>query len=464
MKRYDIVVIGSGPGGYVTAIRGAQLGASVAVVEKESIGGVCLNVGCIPTKTLVRNAEIIHLAKLAEKRGITLSLGGVDMEKTMANKNKVVRQLTSGVRSLLKANAVDVYMGNAVAEADNTIRVEGESAESLQYGKLIAATGSRPAMPPVPGLDDPVCMTSTEILSLNAIPEQLVIIGGGVIGCEFATIFNAFGSKVTIIEMLPRLLPGMDHELSETLARGFKTSGIDVKLETTVERVFRENDKASVTWARQEDRQAIPADCVLVATGRVPNTAGLEALGLETDKGFIRTDSSLRTNNPDVYAIGDVTGKSLLAHAASAMGTGAAENIMGDTHPVDLGLVPSCVYTLPEIGSVGLTEEAARASFGDALVGRFPLAACGKAVAMGETAGMFKLVANPQNHKLVGAHLIGASATEIVAEAAAYIRMGATLADIGSTIHAHPTISECMMEAAHNAEGRSIHLPPPRQR
>ena len=460
MQKYDIVVLGAGPGGYVAAIRAAQLGKAVAIVEQAAAGGVCLNVGCIPTKTLVRNAEILHLAGIGAKRGIRIETDGVDIEKAIAAKDAVVRQLTGGVEMLLKGNGVEIYKGKGIATMQKTILVEGEKPVEIGYDKLIIATGSRPATLPIPGADGDYVADSTDLLSTKKIPAHLIIIGGGVVGCEFASIFRSFGSQVTVIEMLPRLLANMDSEVSAALQTSFRRQKIDVKLETAVTGMEKTDGGVRVLVKKGEEESTIEGDLVLVSVGRKANTAGLEALDLATDRGFVKTDDDFATSAPDVYAIGDVTGRFMLAHAASAMGVQVVETICEGGVPAGLGAVPGCVFTAPEIGAVGLTEAQARDAYGEILVGRFPLAASGKALAMGETEGMYKLIAETKTEKIVGAHLVGAGATELVSTVAAYMAMGATLKDVTKTIFAHPTLAECIMEAAHDAEGCCVHLPP----
>ncbi|MFZ7131538.1 MAG: dihydrolipoyl dehydrogenase [Eubacteriales bacterium] len=456
---YDVVVLGGGPGGYVAAIRAAQLGGKVALVEKNVLGGTCLNVGCIPTKTLVKNAEILHSIKDAGRRGIKISDPEIDMEKVIKNKDLVVKKLVGGITGILKSHDIKVYSGKGFINRSNTVEiVEGTDKDrKISFNKCIIATGATPLIPPIPGLEDPGILTSTEILDLKEVPKELVIIGGGVIGCEFATIFSSFGSKVTIIEMLPRLIPNMDGEIASTLTGSFTKSGIKVMTESKVEKVENKGDQYIVTVSGNKELQ-IKADKVLVSIGRKVNLEGLENSGIEIDK-LIKVDEYLQTSNKNIYAIGDVTGKIQLAHVASAQGIKAAENAMGHRVKMKYNVVPSCIYTIPEIGSVGLTEEEAKERYGVVNVGKFPMSASGKALTMGETEGFAKIIADRKYGEILGVHVIGPNATELVAEAAAVMKLEGTLEELADIIHAHPTISETIMEAAHEALDGAIHLP-----
>lgn len=463
MKQYDVVVLGAGPGGYVTAIRVAQLGGSVAIIEKENVGGTCLNVGCIPTKALIKNVEILHSIEMGKKRGIKIDGEIVlDYEKAVKAKDSAVRQLVSGVKSLLASNGVDFYQGMGRVEADSIISIESpEGTEQIQYSKLIIATGSSPKVPPIPGAEAEGVMTSETLLVEKTVPANLTIIGGGVIGCEFASIFKAYGSKVTIVEMLPDVVAMLDGDVSSYMRDMLLDQGMDLKLGVQVKEIIKpENGELDVVVVDKEGKEeSLKSDKVLISIGRKPNTAGLENLNLEMDRGFVVVNDRLETSAPGVYAIGDVTGKKQLAHVASDMGIIAAENAMGASKKMDLEIVPSCIYTIPEVGSVGLSEREAREKGYEILVGKFPLVACGKAVATGEPEGVFKIIANKADRKILGAHLIGKSATEVIAEMAAYMKMNATIDHITETIHAHPTISESIAEAARNVDGCTIHMP-----
>lgn len=457
-ETYDVVILGGGPGGYVAAIRAAQLGGKVAVVEKNSLGGTCLNVGCIPTKTMVKSAEIIHSIKHAGSKGIIVQPPQVDMQKVVENKDMVVKKLIGGVVAVLKSHGIKTYSGKGHVNKNKTINiVDGQDqGQVLAFKKLIIATGSTPLVPSIEGLNEPGILTSTEILDLKEVPKELVIIGGGVIACEFATIFNAFGSKVTIVAKRPRLVPNMDKDISAALLNSFLKSGVQVLTSTKVDKVEKQKDKY-VVFVSGEKSFNIDADKVLVSIGRKACVEGLQDLGLNMDK-IVEVDEYLRTSVENVYAVGDVTGKIRLAHVASTQGIKAAENAMGQSNKMNYNIVPSCIFTIPEIGSVGMTEEQARNKYDDVLVGKFPMTSSGKAVAMGETQGFTKIIADKKYGEIVGVHILGPSATESIAQATAVMRLEGTIEELIDTIYPHPTISETIMEAAHHALGEGIHL------
>ena len=461
---YDVVVLGAGPGGYVSAIRAAQLGAKTAIIEKNKVGGTCLNVGCIPTKALMKNVEILHYIDAGKKRGIKVK-GELELDyaKAVKAKDKAVKQLVNGVTGLLGSNEITMYQGMGIVKAGNKIEVAAENGdvETIEYGKLILATGSSPKMPPIPGADLEGVMTSEGFLSITEVPEKLVVIGAGVIGCELATVFKAYGSQITMVEMMDKPVAILDSDVANYIEGILTQQGIDLKLGKQVKSIAR-NDAGSldVTIADKDgNEEVVSGDKVLISIGRGPNVAGLDELGLETERGYVVVNDKLETSAKDVYAIGDVTGKKLLAHVASEMGVVAAENAMGDSKTMDLSIVPSCLYTIPEVGCVGMSEKEAKDAGYDVICGKFPLVACGKAVATGDTEGMFKIVADKKTRKVLGAHLVGKSATELVAEMAAYMKMNATVDDVVDTIHAHPTISESIAEAARDIDNCTIHMP-----
>ena len=461
---YDVVVLGAGPGGYVSAIRAAQLGAKTAIIEKNKVGGTCLNVGCIPTKALMKNVEILHYIDAGKKRGIKVK-GELELDyaKAVKAKDKAVKQLVNGVTGLLGFNEITMYQGMGTVKAGNKIEVAAENGdvETIEYGKLILATGSSPKMPPIPGADLEGVMTSEGFLSITEVPEQLVVIGAGVIGCELATVFKAYGSQITMVEMMDKPVAILDSDVANYMEGILTQQGIDLKLGKQVKSIAR-NDAGSldVTIADKDgNEEVVSGDKVLISIGRGPNVAGLDELGLETERGYVVVNDKLETSAKDVYAIGDVTGKKLLAHVASEMGVVAAENAMGASKIMDLSIVPSCIYTIPEVGCVGMSEKEAKDAGYDVICGKFPLVACGKAVATGDTEGMFKIVADKKTRKVLGAHLVGKSATELVAEMAAYMKMNATVDDVVDTIHAHPTISESIAEAARDIDNCTIHMP-----
>ena len=461
---YDVVVLGAGPGGYVSAIRAAQLGAKTAIIEKNKVGGTCLNVGCIPTKALMKNVEILHYIDAGKKRGIKVK-GELELDyaKAVKAKDKAVKQLVNGVTGLLASNEITMYQGMGTVKAGNKIEIAAENGdiETIEYGKLILATGSSPKMPPIPGADLEGVMTSEGFLSITEVPEKLVVIGAGVIGCELATVFKAYGSQITMVEMMDKPVAILDSDVANYMEGILTQQGIDLKLGKQVKSIAKnEAGSLDVTIADKDgNEEVVSGDKVLISIGRGPNVAGLDELGLETERGYVVVNDKLETSAKDVYAIGDVTGKKLLAHVASEMGVVAAENAMGASKTMDLSIVPSCLYTIPEVGCVGMSEKEAKDAGYDVICGKFPLVACGKAVATGDTEGMFKIVADKKTRKVLGAHLVGKSATELVAEMAAYMKMNATVDDVVDTIHAHPTISESIAEAARDIDNCTIHMP-----
>lgn len=456
MKKYDLIVLGAGPGGYVAAIRAAQLGGKVAIVEKDEVGGVCLNKGCIPTKALAKNAEIIHLMKSSKVRGIECGTPVLDIVQMIAYKDAVVKQLTQGVAGLLASNGVDLLRGKGTVHEDKTITVNDETYE---FDKLIIAIGSENATPPIEGADHDI-LYSTELLKIDKIPESLAIIGGGVIGCEFASVFANLGTKVTIIELLPSIIPNIDKDVTAILLKSFRQAKIDVKTGHQVMRIeHNENSKTVVAKNSNGEEVRVEAEKIFMSVGRKANTEGIEELPLEKFKNYIKTDEKMETNIPGIYAIGDITGTIQLAHVASTQGMIAAENAMGGSKCADLTVVPSCIFTLPEIGSVGITEEKAREEYEEIKVGKFPAAALGKALAIGEPNGMFKIIADKKTDKILGAHIIGAGATDIIMEVAVAMKNGVTVEELADTIHAHPTMAEGVMECAHEVDGICIHLP-----
>ena len=374
--QYDVVVLGAGPGGYVSAIRASQMGAKTAIIEKKNIGGTCLNVGCIPTKALMKNVEILHYIAAGKRRGIKIN-GELELDyaKAVKAKDKAVKQLVGGVEGLLASNGIDIYRGEGSVKKDKTIEItdsEG-NVESIGYGKLIIATGSSPKMPPIPGAELEGVMTSEELLAVTEVPESMVIVGAGVIGSELGTVLSAYGCRITMVEMLDKPVAMLDSDVSDYMEGILSESGIELKLGYQVKGIEKAEDgKLRVRIADKEgNEEAIEGDKVLISIGRAPNTKGLEELELESERGFITINGRLETSEKDVYAIGDVTGKKQLAHVASEMGVVAAENAMGAEKDMDLSIVPSCIYTIPEVGSVGLSEREAKEKDYDVQVGKF---------------------------------------------------------------------------------------------
>ncbi|MDR1932313.1 MAG: dihydrolipoyl dehydrogenase [Spirochaetales bacterium] len=452
-----ILVIGGGPGGYVAAIRAAQLGADVTLVEKDRLGGTCLNVGCIPTKALLHSAELFEEAR---KAGLINADVKADFGKVQARKETIVKQLVGGVRGLLSANKIRVINGAAVFTGKNTAAVNGET---IPFEKAIIATGSLPASVPIPGVNLPPCIDSTGALSLQSVPQSMVVIGGGVIGVEMATVYAALGCKITIVEMLEEILPPLDREMTGLVRAQLVKKGIVIKTGAKVLSVAEDKTGAAVTIEQDGKQEAVSGEKVLVCVGRKSNTAdlALDAAGIAADRGRVTVNNKQETNVPGVYAVGDCTGGSMLAHVAMTQGEIAAENAMGHSAVYDGRTNPSCVYTSPEAAGVGLTEEQAKKQNLDYKTGKFPLAANGKNLVMGGE-GMVKIIAGKRYGEVLGLHIVGPRATDLIGVGALAIRLEATLDELISTIYAHPTIGESLREAALAAEGRAVHIPPGR--
>ncbi|MCM0649522.1 dihydrolipoyl dehydrogenase [Clostridium swellfunianum] len=438
-------------------MKAAQLGAKTALIEKEKVGGVCLNVGCIPTKTLLRSAKLYEDLINSEKFGIDIldkSLVTVNWKNLMSRKDSIVNKLTGGVKVLLSQNGVDVYNGYGEAIDKNTISVNGEK---LRTKHMIIATGSSTYIPNTPGLkesfDKGYSITSTEALSLDGIPKEFIVVGGGVVGVEFAALYNALGSKVTILQR-SQILRSLDKDVRETMERILRNKGIDIVYNVGIERY----DMNKIVCKVNGENKTYEADKILISIGRTANLKGLEKLDLKIDSKGIVTDEKLRTNIDGVYAIGDVNGKYMLAHVASAEGIIAVENIMGKSEKINYDKVPSCIYTFPEVGAVGLSEEEARARGHKIITSIFPMTANGKAMAEGETDGFVKIVADEKYGEVLGVHIIASHATDMIAEAVATLELEGTVYDLAKAVHPHPTLSEVVMEAAHGAIGKPIHI------
>jgi dihydrolipoamide dehydrogenase len=458
---YDVVVIGAGPGGYVAAIRAAQLGLSTAVIEDDNVGGVCLNWGCIPSKSLLRNAEVLELVKNAGEYGISVGDVTFDYGLAIDRSRQVVRRLTGGVGSLLRKNGVEHISGRGILQSANTIAIDGAD-RTISADNIMVATGARARHIPGIPVDGETVLTSREAIVLREVPERVVIVGGGAIGVEFADIYHSYGAEVMIIEMLPRLVPLEDEEISQQLERVFRHRGIGFKTGAMVGGVAVSEGTAAVTVTDADGSVSeIECDKVLVAIGVQGNTEdiGLEVAGVNTERGYITVDDEMRTNVPGVFAIGDVTGKLPLAHVASAQGVIAAEVIAGmNPMPLDYSLMPRATYCRPQIASFGLTEQQATDAGYSFKVGRFPMAASGKALAMGEPNGMVKLVVDSEVGELLGAHIIGPEATELLGEVGLSRLLEGTTTELGWLVHPHPTISETIKEAALAVEGEAIHI------
>jgi dihydrolipoamide dehydrogenase len=456
---FDIAVLGTGPGGYIAALKAAEMGASVAVVEKHLLGGTCLNYGCIPSKALLASAELLHRIRHAGDLGVRVDGEvGFDWPGIQKRKDKVLASLRGGIGSLFKARKVRLLEGTARMDGPGRVAVESEDrTETITAGTTILAVGSVPSR--IPGWpDDPeIVCTSDQALHWDELPKRLLIVGGGVIGVEFACMMQAFGVKVTVVEMLDRLIPNLDADLGDALAAEFKKRKIDVHLAAKVEQL--KTGKKQIT-AALSGGGTVKVDKVLVATGRRANTAGigLEDLGVRMDRGFVQVDETLAAAE-GVYCIGDANGRCLLAHAASAHGVVAVENALGHSrHFADP--VPWCVYTFPEIAGVGMTEQQALDQDLPVSIGRFPIGHLGKAMAVAETDGFVKIIRHRETDAILGVHMLGHNVTEIIAAAGALMHTRATVAEMGEVVFAHPTISESLKEAAEDALGAALHLPP----
>ncbi|MGE0593797.1 MAG: dihydrolipoyl dehydrogenase [Vicinamibacterales bacterium] len=469
-KSYDVVVIGAGTGGYVAAIRASQLGKKVAVVEKQkALGGTCLIWGCIPTKALLEHAHALKVVQDADEWGIRLPEGtpAIDLVRVQARKDKVVTGITKGVEFLFKKNKIDWIKGTARLVGGGKVEVFEGDVQTLEGAEIVVATGSQPRSVPGIDIDHTRIITSDEAIHLKEVPKSLVIMGSGAVGVEFASIFRRFGSEVTIIELLPRLVPVEDEAVSAELEKAFRKQGIKSMTGTKVTRAAAGPNGVEVDAESADGKtHTLVADLLLVATGRGPVTTGLgaEDVGIEMERGYIKVDAAYRTSVPGISAVGDVItfggpGHPQLAHVASAEGLLVAERLAGhETQPINYEHVPGCTYCDPEIGSVGLSEAEARRRGYDVRVGTFPFGVLGRAKMANETAGFVKIVADGKYDEVLGVHMIGPRSTELVAEAVLALRLECTVEELIRTIHAHPTFSEAVAEAAHAAHGAAIHI------
>ncbi len=462
-EKVDVVVVGSGPGGYVAAIRAAQLGQQVAVVEADRPGGICLNWGCIPTKALLRNAEVLQLFQRAAEFGVSFDNLRADYAPAHARSRQVAERMSKGVEFLLRKNKIALVPGRGELVGPGAVRVRAADGteRTLEARAVILATGAAPkSLPGVP-IDGTRVISSDEALRLDRLPPSAIVIGAGAVGVEFADVFAAYGVQVTVVEALPRLLPIEDEEISKLLARSFAKRKIDIRVGAKVQAVRPGRDGVAVEIEHEGQAARVEAAMVLMAVGRGAQAEGLglEALGVAMDRGFIKVSPRLETSVPGLYAIGDVAGPPLLAHKASAEGVVAAQAIAGHpARPVDYRAIPSCTYCHPQVASVGLTEAQARADGRQVKVGKYMFLANGKAQALGEPEGLVKVVAAADTGEILGAHILGAEATELIAEFTIGKTLEATVEEVGHTIHAHPTMAEAVMEAALDAMGQAIHL------
>ncbi len=459
MATYDVGIIGGGPGGYVAAIKAAQLGGSVCLLEKGAWGGTCLNRGCIPTKTLFAVANLATQVQEASAFGVNINgEATIDYRQVLTHKTSVIQQLKGGIAQLLKANRVDTFNGTATLANKNTIVINKPdgTTEQIHAKNIIIATGSEPAEPPVFEIDESQVLTTTGILELTELPESLLIVGGGVSGCEFASIFNALGCRVTVLELLPTILATEDVQVIRHIQLFMKRKGITIHTNAKLTQVKKSDTDVTAVL---ESGEELTAQKMLVSIGRRYNTdgLGLEKVGVRTDGGKIVVDAQMQTNVASIYAVGDVASRYLLAHVASAEGKVAAQNCLGNSTEMDYQVIPWCIFTLPEIGHVGMTEKEATDEGYEVKVGRFPYAANGKALGLRETDGFVKTISDADSRDILGVHIVGAHASTLIHEAAVAVRMGATAADIAGTVHAHPTLAEMVMESAEAAYDRAIH-------
>lgn len=465
MSNYDVIVIGAGPGGYVAAIRAAQLNLKTAIVEREFLGGICLNVGCIPSKSLLRNAEIAHiLRERGDEFGFSFENLQLDYAKAVQRSRQVSERTVKGVGYLMRKNKIDVHMGEGKITAKDTVAVtndEGETTE-LKAKNIIVATGARATVPKGWEIDGERILTYWEAILQEKKPESVVIIGAGPVGVEFGTIWHSYGVDVTIVEMLPRLVPLEDEETSAELQKAFKKRGIKTLPGHKVESLKAKKNGVEVKVSSEEGEKTLEGEQALVAIGFTPNShgIGLEDVGvILTERGFVQIDERMATNVPGIWAIGDVTGKMMLAHVGSAMGIICAENIAGaETITLDYEMMPRVTFCDPQIASFGMTEAQAKERGYDVKVGRFPFQASGKARGLAETTGWVKLITDSKYGEILGAHLIGPEVTELLPELTISQMMELTPNEIARNVHAHPTLSETLMEAAHDAEGHSINI------
>jgi dihydrolipoamide dehydrogenase len=453
-----IIIIGSGPGGYVAAIRGAQMGGDITVIEKNELGGTCLNIGCIPTKALLASAEVLSNIKEAGKYGIRVDNFEPDIKAMMERKNKIVSQLIKGIEFLFNKRKVKRIKAEGKIKSPNEVEItypDGRS-ETLTGDNIILATGSQPAKPSIFPFDGEIVFTSNEALNMMELPKSLLIVGAGAIGAEFACFYRELGVEVTIIEMLPQIVPTEDKEIAQILEREFKKKKMKVLINTKIEKMTKDSNQVKIVLSSGEEMRFEKA---LIAVGRKLNTDNVfnNSLDIKIDKGRILVNEKMETSISGIFAIGDITGGVLLAHKASAEGIAAIENIFGLDSKVNYSVIPGCIFTVPEIGSVGLSEAQAVEAGHKIKVGRFPFRALGKAQAAGHFEGMVKIITDEETEEILGVHIIGKNATDIIAEGALGMQLEATAEDLANTIHAHPTMSEAVMEAAESIYGKAIH-------
>lgn len=462
MEKRDVIVVGGGPAGYVAAIRAAQLGGKVTLVEEDKLGGTCLNRGCIPTKFMLRSVEVYQLIKTAERYGISVSGATLEIAKMQAAKHKIISGLTAGVKGLLGGNGVEVINGRAKIISPEQVEVDTAQGkkETIAGDKIILATGAKPITLPIPGADSPDIMSVESMLEVAELPKSLVIIGGGVVGVEMATVFAKLGSQVSVVEMMPHCLPTQDDEVALVLEEALRDDGIQVCCSARVSRIDDVGGIKVVALSEGEAEQKIEAEAVAISVGYRPNIEGLglEECGVAVGKGGVQVNENMETSVPNIYAAGDVVGGMMLAYVAIAEGIVAAENAQGLSSKMDYNAIPQCIFTLPEVASVGLAEQEAAAQGLEVQIGRFPFMANGMAAIIGEQRGLVKIITEPKYGQVLGVHIVGPQATSLVAEAAVAMKMEGTVDDILATIHAHPSLSEAVWEAAADVKGEVIHF------
>ncbi|PSL42023.1 dihydrolipoamide dehydrogenase [Planomicrobium soli] len=459
MNSYDVAVIGGGPGGYVAAIKAAKLGKKVALVEARELGGTCLNRGCIPSKTLLRHAEIIEDIERAKSWGIEAGPVTLSLSKMLARKDEVIQTLRNGIAYLMKKGNIDVFNGYGEVHSDRTVSIRlADKEETIHGEKIILATGSKPIIPPIPGLEEANYDTSDTILDMEKIPESIVIVGGGIIGVEWACIFASLNTAVTVVEMGSRIVPSEDEDASKLLAKALKKKKIKILTDTKVMSVEKQQNRQIVNVETKDGKkEALETEALLMSVGRAPNTSAFSKLDLEMDGPFVKVDDFMATNLPSVYAIGDLIGGWQLAHVASAEGLIAAGNAAGEKERIDYRVVPRCVYTSPEIASVGLTETEAKQQNLSYKVVKIDHAGNGKALTRGEKDGFTKVIAGTKYGEILGVTLVGSHVTEMIAEPSAFIHLEGTVEELSTMIHAHPTVSESIYEAAASWLGKGVH-------
>lgn len=456
MTNYDVIVVGGGPGGYVAAIRAAKEGKKTALVEKDFLGGTCLNRGCIPSKTLLKHAEIIEQIEKAQSWGIETSDLTFDLTKMMARKDQVIKTLRNGIQGLLQAGKIDVFAGHGVIQPNKTVAIDGD--KSITAKHIIIATGSRPFLPPIAGLEEVSFHTTDTIFDIEKIPDKLVIVGGGVIGVEFANIFASLKTEVTIIELGDRIIPTEDKDASKALLKSLKQKGVKVLLKHHVHAVSEGTGKKEIHVLNKNDEsKVIEADALLIAVGRTPNTDTFEQLQLKMDGKFVQVNDYLETSEKGVFAVGDVIGNLQLAHVASSEGIVAAQNLSKPSVKMNYDVMPRCIYTTPQVATVGKTEDQLKEESISYQSHTFQFSTNGMALATGETDGFSKVLMDEKYGEILGVVMVGAHVTEMISQSSAYMYLEGTVDELANMVQPHPSLSEALMESANNLIGKGIH-------